>query len=66
MLTSVPFNKNNINLYGTKMIGLLFTKQELANGTVEPKKTNTVALDQERVNILKGIKKFSINFILDF
>ena len=68
MLTSVPFNKNNINLYGTKILGFLFTRQELADGTVEPKKTNTNSLDQTRVDIIKGKNLYYIlcNFIYFF
>ncbi|CAF0945105.1 unnamed protein product [Brachionus calyciflorus] len=39
LITAAPFNKNNINLYGTKLLSILFTKEELANGTVEPIRT---------------------------
>ncbi|CAF1071720.1 unnamed protein product [Brachionus calyciflorus] len=54
LLSLVAFNRNNINIYGTKLLGKLFTKRELAQGTVEPTRTNTPQLDPIRMNLIKA------------
>ena len=61
MFTLAPFNRNNINIYGTKLLGKLFKKRELAAGTVDPVRSAAPPLDPERINLVKG--DFLINFI---
>jgi hypothetical protein len=54
-LLDVPFSTSNINLFDTKLLDLLFTKCEQANGTIEPIKSSTPSLDKERVDLIKSI-----------
>ena len=54
-LLSVRFNPSNINLFGTRLMDILFTKQEQASGSVEPSKPNIRALDPERIDLIKSI-----------
>jgi len=54
VLTLVPFNRNNINIYGTKLLGKLFKKRELAAGTVDPVRSTTPTLDPDRINLVKA------------
>ncbi|CAF0927108.1 unnamed protein product [Brachionus calyciflorus] len=54
LLALVLFNRNNINIYGTKMLGKLFRKKEMSEGTVEPIRTSTPALDPVRINLIKA------------
>lgn len=54
-LLSVRFNPSNINLFGTRLMDLLFTKQEQASGSVEPTKPNIRSLDPERIDLIKSI-----------
>jgi hypothetical protein len=53
-LDSVPFNPNNINLYGTKMLDKLFTSEDMAEGTIDPKIGKKPPLSPNRVNKIKG------------
>ncbi len=46
-LLAIEFKPTNINLYGTKLMDLLFTDREMAN--------DRNVLDEGRVNLLKGI-----------
>ncbi|CAF1064249.1 unnamed protein product [Brachionus calyciflorus] len=48
-LLNTPFQHNNINLFGTKLLHILFSKEEQSQGLVEPAKNRTAALDQHRV-----------------
>ncbi|CAF0988098.1 unnamed protein product [Brachionus calyciflorus] len=66
LITAAPFNKNNINLYVTKLLSILFTKEELANGTVEPIRTRVQSLDQERIDMIKNSKDNEQNGNGDF
>ena len=62
----MPFNRNNINIYGTKLLGKLFTKRELSEETVDPVRSQTPALDPVRINLIKGnlcIFKIFFSFI---
>ena len=55
-----------ITKFGTTLLDVLFTKNELATKMVEPnqkKKDARPALDQDKVNLIKGINfSFSIFF----
>ncbi len=62
-LLDVPFSTSNINLYGTKLLDILFTKSEQANGTIEPVKSSTPSLQKERVDLIKS-KLFLLKFVL--
>lgn len=53
-MNAFPFNKSNINTYGTKLMSILFTKKEISEGTVEPTKNKNKALDQDRVDLIKS------------
>ena len=55
-LMEIPFNPTNINLFGTKALGQLFTSIEMAEGYVEPSEAQTEyqALDQNRIDIIKS------------
>ena len=55
LLSLVPFNKNNINIYGTKLLSRLFNKRELSEGSVEPIKAKAPPLDQRRIDMIKSI-----------
>ncbi|CAF1083655.1 unnamed protein product [Brachionus calyciflorus] len=54
VLTMAPFNRNNINIYGTRILGKIFKKRELAAGTVDPVRTRTPPLDPIRLNLIKA------------
>ncbi len=55
ILGGIKFDSDNINLLGTKLLGILFTTEELLNGTVEPgERTDYPPLDISRVNMIKG------------
>jgi hypothetical protein len=54
------FKKSNINTYGTKCLGSLFSNKELKQGYIEPSREQVDSdrfqiLDQERINLIKGI-----------
>ncbi|RNA23768.1 hypothetical protein BpHYR1_025338 [Brachionus plicatilis] len=49
---STPFNNANI-INGTKLLDILFTKEELTQGTVEPSKNTTPSLERRRVDLIK-------------
>ena len=53
MLT--PWNAENINLYGTKTMDMLFTVEEQAADQVEPVDADEDALDQERIDLIKSL-----------
>ncbi|CAF0900439.1 unnamed protein product [Brachionus calyciflorus] len=52
-LLNTPFNHTNINLFGTKLMDILFTKEEQANGTIEPSKRDTPELERRLVDLIK-------------
>ncbi len=61
---ATKWNPSNINLFGTKLLQILFTGQELKNGRIEqPHLDDLPSLDLKRLNILKGKLKSSL-FIL--
>jgi hypothetical protein len=63
-LLNVKWNPGNINTFATKLLSLLFTREELAPGYVEPgPRSKLAALDPTKINLLKG-KKNSIKNIL--
>ena len=68
-LTTVPFNVNNINTYGTKLADVLFTRLELGSGMIEPSRgfdtKKRPALDQKRVDLIKicYLKKVRDSFL---
>ena len=64
-LLAIEFKPTNINLYGTKLMDLLFTDREMANGSFDASNDRNV-LDEERVNLLKGIFYCFILFYLIF
>ena len=61
-------DNNSFTKFGTTLLDVLFTKNELATNMVEPnpnKKGARPALDQDKVNLIKGIYfSFSIFFSL--
>lgn len=57
LLTLAPFNRCNVNIYGTKLLGKIFNKKEHAEGTVEPMKSKALPLDQHRIDLIKSKKK---------
>lgn len=53
-LTNVPFNQANVNLFGTRLLDILFTRVEQSRGSVEPTRRGVPALDQDRVDLIKS------------
>ena len=56
------FKKSNANTYGTKLLGALFTKEEIKKGYIEPtpeqeESGRFTSLDQNRIDLIKGIFK---------
>lgn len=54
-LLNEKFNPTNLNTYGTKLMDKLFSLNEMIEGTIEPQKNNSRALDQTRVDKIKSI-----------
>jgi hypothetical protein len=56
----LPFNPKNANLYGRKIMDLVFSKDEMRSRSFEPKigdkRSKKQALSPERTNLIKGIK----------
>ena len=53
-LLSTKFSNNNINLFGTKLMDTLFTKDEMKIGTIDPTKKDAVALDNKKISLIKS------------
>lgn len=53
-LLSTKFSMSNINLFGTKLMKILFTNEEMRHGTVEPTKQDANSLDQQKVDLIKS------------
>ena len=54
-LMAVPFNPSNINLFGTKILNILFDDEDLGTGTIEPGRSNKPTLDLDKINLLKQL-----------
>ncbi|CAF0998499.1 unnamed protein product [Brachionus calyciflorus] len=52
-LLNTPFNNTNVNLFGTRLLDILFTRQEQSRGSVEPARRETNRLDQDRTDLTK-------------
>ncbi|CAF1044061.1 unnamed protein product [Brachionus calyciflorus] len=52
-LTNIPFNQANVNLFGTRLMDILFTREEQSRGSVEPARRDAPALDQDRIDLIK-------------
>ena len=50
----LPFDKNKKHTYGGLLMDLLFTKQEMATSTFEPKRWTKPPLDLDKCNLIKG------------
>ena len=56
----VKYDKSRPTFFGTTLLGILFTNEELQNSIVEPtyivkgKNSNNKALDQKRINLIKS------------
>ena len=64
MLT--PFSPENANICGTRNLSLLFTPEEIANGTVEPSEPDEASLDQERIDLIKRVYVKHFNDVEQF
>lgn len=53
-LLLVPFNPSNINLFGTKIMDIIFDEDEMVRGTFNPTKHGKKSLDPKKVNLIKG------------
>ena len=51
---AVSFNPSNINLFGTKILNILFDDEDLGTGTIEPGRSNKPTLDLDKINLIKG------------
>ena len=61
-LLSTPLSTTNANLFGTKLMSILFSKQEMAAGFVEGDgKSGFRNLDKSRIDLIKG--KFFLSSI---
>ena len=55
ILSGISFQSDNINLLGTRLLSILFTREKIMNGLVEPSDSNEYPpLDINRVNMIKG------------
>lgn len=63
-LLSTPFSPSNINLFGTKLLDILFTKEDLSKGTIEPVKTTVLSLNKKKIDLIKGKTLFFKIFYL--
>ena len=55
-LLNTKWNPANINTFATKLLSVLFNKEEIAKGYIEPgPKSRYPTLDEDRLNLIKGL-----------